>query len=315
MITFADLFAGIGGFRLGIERASEKLGIHVKCVFSSEIDKNPRYVYEKHFKEIPRGDITKISASDIPDIDIMCGGFPCQSFSIAGDQRGFEDTRGTLFFDVARILKHKKPKIVFLENVKNLLSHDKGRTFATILVTLYELGYDVEFQLLNSKDFGVPQNRERVYIIGHLRGERTRQVFPVRGTTESTTRENISTTIDANYWKGIDNHGQRTHIIQYYCGKHQQDRVLNPLGVSSCLPTGTGGDLIPKFIKHGKIRKLTPVECERLQGYPDNWTAGIADTNRYKCLGNAVTVPVIEAIASKLLPLFCEKSNTVGGYV
>jgi DNA (cytosine-5)-methyltransferase 1 len=303
--------------------------------------------------------------------------FPCQPFSIAGSRIGFEDTRGTLFFEIARIADHIKPKIIFLENVKGLLNHDRGRTFAKILITLDELGYDVEWQCLNSKDFGVPQNRERVFIIGHLRGERTRQVFPIYGTTGATTRENSSTCIDANYWKGIDNHGQRTHImvspvltpdrlekrqngrrcknpdepmftltaqdrhgvliqynygnhqssrvvdpsgispclnsgsansgditpkiIQHYCGYHQQDRVLDPRGISSCLPTGTGGDLMPKFVHDNKIRKLTPVECERLQGFPDGWTEGISDSARYRCLGNAVTVNVIEAIAEKLL--------------
>jgi DNA (cytosine-5)-methyltransferase 1 len=301
MITFADLFAGIGGFRLGIEQASEKLGIPVKCVFSSEIEKNAVKIYEKNFKETPSGDITKIHTDDIANMDLLCGGFPCQSFSIAGKRGGFNDTRGTLFFEIARIAEHKRPKMLFLENVKGLLNHDHGRTFGTILVTLDELGYDVEWQVLNSKDFGVPQNRERVFIIGHSRSRRTRQIFPIYGETGATTRENSSTCLDANYWKGIDNHGARTAIIQHYCGGHQQDRVLDPLGISSCLPTGTGGDLMPKFIVGGKIRKLTPVECERLQSYPDSWTEGIADSNRYKCLGNAVTVNVIEAIAEKIL--------------
>lgn len=391
MIKFVDLFCGIGGFRLGIKRASEKLGIPAKCVFSSEIEKNAVKIYEKNFQETPSGDITKINADDIPDMDILCGGFPCQAFSICGNMRGFNDTRGTLFFDIARIIKSKKPKIIFLENVKNLLSHDRGRTFATILITLYELGYDVEFNLLNSKDFGVPQNRERVYFIGHLRGSRTRQIFPIFGETGATTREDSSTCLDAK--KGLDQHGQRTGIIcypvmspdilkksqngrriknadelmftltaqdkhgvliQYYCGDHQQDRVLDPRGISSCLTTGAGGDLMPKFVvsnysyvsdgfintiepslieykdcsltvllngrrfeketldngtlgnwrevTYSAIRRLTPTECERLQGFPDGWTDhGISDSMRYHCLGNAVTVNVIEAIASKLL--------------
>ena len=373
-ITFADLFAGIGGFRLGIENAAKRLGIPVECVFSSEIEKNARLIYERSFHTTPAGDITKIHTDDIGDMDILCGGFPCQSFSIAGHRRGFEDTRGTLFFEIARIARAKRPKILFLENVKGLLNHDRGRTFGQILLTLDELGYDAEWQVLNSKDFGVPQNRERVFIIGHSRRYRSGQIFPVTGTTTATTRENSSTCIDANYGKGIDNHGARTGIISYpvmtperlekrangrrmknaeepmftltaqdrhgvliqhYCGTHQADRVIEPDGISSCLSTCSGGDLIPKILLsqkselkfsditerkkdylgrnmpihrgkklpeiNGRIRRLTPLECERLQSFPDNYTAGIADSNRYRCLGNAVTVNVIKAIAEKLL--------------
>ena len=398
MIKIADLFCGIGGFRLGIERAAKKHNVQVECVFSSEIEKNAVKIYEKNFQETPNGDITKINADDIPDMDILCGGFPCQAFSIAGNRRGFEDTRGTLFFDIARIAKEKRPKMLFLENVKGLLNHGRGRTFAAILVALDDIGYDVEWQVCNSKDFGVPQNRERVYFIGHLRGSRTRQIFPVFGETGATTREDSSTCLAANYWKGLDQHGQRTGIIcypvmspdilkksqngrrikgaeepmytltasdkrgvliQYYCGDHQQDRVLDPGGISSCLPTGTGGDLMPKFVvsnysyvsdcfintiepshieyedsslivisngrrfeketlddgtlgnwrevTYSAIRRLTPTECERLQGFPDGWTDhGISDSMRYHCLGNAVTVNVIEAIAEKILSNLCE---------
>lgn len=335
-ITFADLFAGIGGFRLGIEQASQKLGIPVKCVFSSEIEKNARVIYEKNFKETPSGDITKIHTDNIPDMDILCGGFPCQAFSIAGKRRGFDDTRGTLFFEIARIARDKRPKILFLENVKGLLNHNRGRTFGTILCTLDELGYDVEWQVLNSKDFGVPQNRERVFIIGHLRGWRTRQIFPIHGKTTATNRENSSTCIDSNYWKGIDNHGARTHIAICDSG---QSRELQLRSVLPPLRNGGGGCGQNNFIasavltpdrnerkqngrrfknpdepmstltaqdKHGvllngRIRKLTPVECERLQAYPDKYTEGISDTSRYKCLGNSVTVNVIESIAEKIL--------------
>lgn len=321
MIKFVDLFCGIGGFRLGIKRASEKLGIPAKCVFSSEIEKNAVKIYEKNFQETPSGDITKINADDIPDMDILCGGFPCQAFSISGNRRGFEDTRGTLFFDIARIARDKRPNILFLENVRGLLSHDRGRTFAKILLTMDELDYDVEAQLLNSKDFGVPQNRERLYIIGHLRGSCTRQIFPVKGEAntiapkhegiiaypvlypDKKTRRNNGRDIENPNEPMFTLTAQDRHgvLIQHYCGSHQQDRVLDPRGISSCLTTGAGGDLIPKFLENGNIRKLTPVECERLQGFPDGWTAGISDSGRYKCLGNAVTVNVIEAIASKLL--------------
>jgi len=202
-MKYFSMFSGIGGFELGIERATKSLGwiqqenkerqdsrsIEGKrnrsneweCVGFSEIDKYAIQTYLKHFPDHKNyGDATKIIPRELPDFDILCGGFPCQSFSIAGKRLGFEDTRGTLFFDIARIVKVKRPQYLFLENVKGLLNHDGGRTFATILATLDELGYNAEWQLFNSKHFGVPQNRERVFIIGHLRGSGGRQVFPIR---------------------------------------------------------------------------------------------------------------------------------------
>jgi len=172
-MKFIELFAGIGGFRLGMERGGHE------CVFSSEIDKYASLIYEKNFKDKPYGDITQIKSEDIPNHDILCGGFPCQSFSIAGKRGGFNDTRGTLFFQIARILKDKQPKYFILENVKGLLSHDGGQTFKIIISTLTDIGYDIQWQVLNSKNFGVPQNRERVFIIGNLRGERRPEIFPV----------------------------------------------------------------------------------------------------------------------------------------
>lgn len=370
-LRFADLFAGIGGFRLGIESVSEKLGIPVKCVFSSEIEKNAVKIYEKNFGQTPKGDITKISASDIPDIDILCGGFPCQDVSVAGKRAGLKGERTGLFFDVIRILQEKQPSIVFLENVKGLLNSNRGWDFARVLIELEDAGYSVEWDLLNSKDFGVPQNRERVFIIGHLRGKCAGKVFPIQRKTGRTSKQNISTTIDANYWKGIDNHGQRTHImvspvltpyrvvkkqnrrriknagepmytltaqdqhgvlitpdLQYLGsiaggkkwlddGKElsrnhpQGNRIYSAEGIAACLSSqlgGLSGGSGLYQVPGSRIRKLTPLECERLQGYPDNWTAGISDTMRYKCLGNSVTVPVIEAIASKFLPIFMQEA-------
>ena len=180
-MKFIDLFAGIGGFRLGMESAGHE------CVAFCEIDKFARASYKAIHNtegEIELHDITTVTDEEIRNIghvDVICGGFPCQAFSIAGARRGFEDTRGTLFFEIARFAAILKPKYLFLENVKGLLNHDKGNTFETILSALDELGYDVEWQVLNSKDFGVPQNRERVFIIGHLRGERGRKVFPIGG--------------------------------------------------------------------------------------------------------------------------------------
>ena len=185
-MKFLDLFAGIGGFRMGLESLGHE------CVGFCEIDKFARKSYKAIYDtegEIELHDITKVTDEEWRKfrgtVDIVCGGFPCQAFSIAGKRKGFlDETRGTLFFEIARAAKEIKPPLLFLENVKGLLSHDKGRTFRTILSTLDELGYDAEWQVLNSKDFGVPQNRERVFIIGHLRGECTRQVFPIRGENE-----------------------------------------------------------------------------------------------------------------------------------
>ena len=181
-MKFIDLFAGIGGFRLGMEMAGHE------CVGFCEIDKFAEKSYRAMYDtegEWFADDIRTVDPRDIPEFDCITGGFPCQSFSVAGKRGGFEDTRGTLFFEIARIIRERQPKLVFLENVKGLLNHDGGRTFGTILQTFWELGYDVEWQLLNSKDFGVPQNRERVFIIGYPRGASRRKIFPITGTTEN----------------------------------------------------------------------------------------------------------------------------------
>ena len=175
--------------------ASPPDGTHERplCIGYSEIDKYAVKIYEKHFKHHNYGDITKIDATALPDFDFLCGGFPCQAFSIAGKRKGFDDTRGTLFFEIARILHAKQPRLLLLENVKGLLSHDGGRTFKTIIYTLTELGYDVQWQVLNSKDFGVPQNRERVFIVGHLRGTPRPEVFPLAGQGNENTTVGKST--------------------------------------------------------------------------------------------------------------------------
>ena len=287
-IKIADLFGGVGGFRLGIERA-----INSSCVFYSEIDKFAVQTYNKNFKENHKPtDITKIRAENIPDFDILCGGFPCQAFSIAGKRRGFQDTRGTLFFEIARIIKAKKPKLVFLENVKGLLNHEKGQTFSIIIQTISELGYDVQWMVLNSKFFGVPQNRERVFIIGSIRGECRPEILPFGESNEINNQkqqEQTARTITTSYYK----QGQwEQYIMDLYNNKIHSDRS----------PTLTEPHHNTLRVRDGmKIRKLTPIECERLQGFPDNWTEGVSDTQRYKQMGNAVTVNVIEAIARKLI--------------
>ncbi len=231
------------------------------------------------------GDATTINPTDLPDFDLLVGGFPCQAFSIAGKRQGFNDTRGTLFFDIARILAEKRPRHLVLENVKGLLSHEQGKTFQTILGVLSDLGYRVEWQVLNSKDFGVPQNRERIYFVGHLRGECSGQVFPIIGTSG----------------KAIKTIGQVNNA--------QSGKVYSTDGVSTTLAANGGGNGAKTGLyKTGtNIRRLTPLECERLQGFPDNWTAlgigeePISDTQRYKMAGNAVTVNTVQAVMEGLI--------------
>lgn len=290
-MKFLDLFAGIGGFRMGLESLGHE------CVGFCEIDKFARKSYKAIHDtegEIELHDITEVSNEEIRNIghvDVICGGFPCQAFSIAGNRRGFEDTRGTLFFEIARFASILKPKYLFLENVKGLLSHAKGRTFRTILTTLDEFGYDAEWQLLNSKDFGVPQNRERVFIIGHLRETGGRPVFPIFGENGTVNQANV---------KQIGNISNSTS----FGGNPQTGRVYDIEGISPTLNTMQGGGREPKIFIDGKIRKLTPRECWRLQGFPD-WAFDKAqevnsNSQLYKQAGNSVTVNVIKAIAERL---------------
>ena len=340
-MKFLNLFAGIGGFRLGMEAAGHE------CVGFCEIDKFARKSYKAIHDtkgEIELHDITAVSDDTVRGIgrvDVICGGFPCQAFSIAGKRQGFEDTRGTLFFEIARFASILRPRLLFLENVKGLLNHDRGNTFETILSALDELGYDVEWQVLNSKNFGVPQNRERVFIIGHLRGKRTRGVFPFGGNSEEINGNNIIQINDSkkirkqlkyeNIWRVIDTKGiaptlgtmqggnrepkikVREATAQGYAKAEIGDSVnlAHPnsktrrgrvgKGQANTLLTGESqGVVTPDF----RIRKLTPRECWRLQGFPD-WAFDRAkevnsNSQLYKQAGNSVTVNVIEAIAREL---------------
>lgn len=327
-LRFLDLFAGIGGFRMGLERAG-----HV-CVGHVEIDKfaNRSYeaIYQPGEEEFFHNDITTITDEHIQRlkelrIDLIAGGFPCQAFSIAGKRAGFDDTRGTLFFDIARLAKEIQPKYLLLENVKGLLNHGKGDTFEIILRTLDEIGYDAEWQVLNSKHFGVPQNRERVFIIGHSRASGGRKVFPITSECQSvdglqgqnvgtiTTRTGISGSVGTYIVEGEQSSqgiNQIGNLIDTdsFGGNPQVGRVYGIDGISPCLNTMGGGGREPKIMVKDKdtirIRKLTPKECWRLQGFPD-WAferakaAGVSDTQLYKQAGNSVTVNVIEAIGKK----------------
>jgi DNA (cytosine-5)-methyltransferase 1 len=285
-MTYFSMFSGIGGFEIPLE----ELGF--ECVGYSEIDKYAIQVYQSHFiNHHNYGDATRIIASELPDFDLLVGGFPCQAFSVAGKRRGFDDTRGTLFFDIARILKEKRPRFFILENVKGLLSHDHGRTFKTIISTLAELGYSVEWEVLNSKNFGVPQNRERVFIVGYLGGGSGRKIFPLIGQTSDSPTE----------------HSSSEPLV---IGSSQKHAAVSR-GIVPTLSTamGQGGGQTPMVagttnqpqIENGmRIRRLTPTECERLQAYPRGWTKCVSDTQRYKTLGNAVTVNVVRELTQRL---------------
>jgi DNA (cytosine-5)-methyltransferase 1 len=278
-LTFASMFAGCGGGDLGLTQAGWK------CVWSNEIDKNACKIYRKNFgeNELVERDIRDISTKQIPDFNLLIGGFPCQSFSLAGKRKGTTENRGTLFTQIVRVASAKRPKLLLLENVKGLLSSDDGRDFAKIIRVLGNLGYILEWQVLNSKYFGVPQNRERVFIIGHLGTESSRQIFPI-----GESKQEIYTKPKVILEGKI-----------YPCGRSSMSqRVFDKNGPCTALTTQQRG--IPKIEEDKGIRILTPLECERLQGFPDNWSEGISDNLRYKMLGNAMTVPVIKYLGHLL---------------
>jgi len=318
-MKFIELFAGIGGFRYGLESCNEhKKRIstrqHIssrrnstnfnkrnekrrrdnpmyRCVWANDNDKYACQIYKKNFGKgvLHEGDIKTVDAGNIPDHDLLTGGFPCQSFSITGKRKGFEDTRGTLFFDIARILDTKKPRMLLLENVKGLLSHDNGNTFRTILWILHELGYDIQWQVLNSKDFGVPQNRERVFIIGHLRGTRRPEIFPFQKYFVKKEKYN----------EKINQKNFKIKTKEYLTNSNQWNVVYELDGIAPTLTTFEIAIPLLYFDEY-KIRRMTPIEIERCQGFPDNWTKGVNDKQRYIILGNAVMPNIIMKIGKRL---------------
>lgn len=319
---FIDLFAGIGGFRLALQN------IGGKCVFTSEWDKQAQKTYRANFGETPFGDITKEKNKQyIPDgFDLLCAGFPCQAFSIAGKRGGFEDTRGTLFFDVAEIIKRKQPKAIFLENVKGLRSHDKGKTLETILNVLRnDLGYFVpEPQIVNAKDFGVPQNRERIYIVGFhpsLNIDTFNYPKPTnqKATFADVKEKNVVETkyyLSTQYLQTLVNHKARHEnkgngfgyeIIKdnqtanaVVCGGMGRERnLVLDHRITDFTPTTK----IKGEVNREGIRKMTPREWARLQGFPDNYIIPVADASAYKQFGNSVAVPAIQATANEILKL------------
>ena len=377
---YIELFAGVGGFRSALD------GLGGECVFASEIDKYASQAYKALYNGAPElhGDITKIDAHDIPDHDVLVGGFPCQAFSVAGQRKGFEDARGTLFFEIARIASAKQPRLMLLENVKGLLSHDGGNTFETMCAILNDIGYAIDFRVLNSKHFGVPQNRERIFIVADrdaedaewdvtgsdvvAKAKRRAQALGVRtfnfdwpesGEVTTRLRDVLETQVDEKYYLSEEKTAKllaqieevHVDIPTVQCignanpsGNGMNGSVYHSNGISPTLTTNKGEGLktaIEYSRKKGvgrsledahclsasdwrglnrnqtqtavlemstsyRIRKLTPRECWRLQGFTDAQhdvvaAAGISDSQRYKQAGNAVTVNVIKAIGSSLV--------------
>lgn len=317
-----DLFAGIGGIRKGFEQAFKS---KIETIFVSEWDEYAKKTYRANFKTPPeeffKGDITKVNEADIRPFDICLAGFPCQAFSIAGHKEGFEDTRGTLFFDVARICEYHKPMVIFCENVKGLLNHDKGRTFKVIKKTLENLGYTVYHDVLKSSDFGVPQIRERVYIVA-FRNDidsssfRFPQGKPTKKTIRDIMEEDTVPTkyyISTQYQQSMINHKKRHeakgngfgYVIRsldeyagtIVCGGMGRERNLI---IDERITDFTPTTHIKGTVSRDCIRRMTPREWARLQGFPDTFKLPLADVHSYKQLGNSVTVPVIKAIAKNI---------------
>lgn len=312
---FIDLFAGIGGFHYALK------SFGAACIFASEIDEKAAQVYELNHHLKPEGDITQIAESEIPAHDILCAGFPCQAFSISGKQKGFEDTRGTLFFDIARIVSHHRPKILFLENVKNLARHDNSKTLSTILKTLTSMDYTIYYKVLNTSNFGLPQNRERIYMIGF-----DNQVFPNTNfkfpTTNITSALNniledkpkdgkIISRDDIDIYKNYTETNPPNRPIQI--GKvnkgGQGERIYHPAGHAITLSAygGGAGSKTGLYKINGDIRKLSPRECARLQGYPDEFIHHSSISEAHKQFGNSVSINVLQYLCKEVIAAVEEK--------
>lgn len=308
-MTFIDLFAGLGGFRIALE------SLGARCVYSNEWDEPVQKVYADNFGDTPEGDITKVDEKTIPDHDILCAGFPCQAFSISGKQRGFEDSRGTLFFDVARIVKEKKPKIVFMENVKNFATHDEGRTLAVVKATMEELGYTFYQKVLNAVDYGVPQKRERIYMVcfrndlnfGEFKYPKS---FKLTKHVEDYLLDDESL-LDGLYVDRPDTYFNDTKDDKYSNKSirlgtvnkgGQGERIYSTKGIAITL-SAYGGGVFAKtggYLVNGKTRKLHPRECARIMGYPDSYKICESNNQAYKQFGNSVVIDVLQYIGQEI---------------
>ena len=296
---FIDLFAGLGGIRIPFEELGGQ------SVFSSDIDKFAQQTYEENFNELPYGDITKIDENDIPSFDVLLAGFPCQPFSNAGLKKGFEDTRGTLFFDIERILKKHLPQTILLENVKGFKSHDKGRTFEVIKSSLESLGYNIFTEVLNAKDFGVPQNRERIYIVGFLNKDIDFK-FPKKKNIKVKLGDILEKKVDDKYtlsdklWAGHQRRKKEHKKKGNGFGYSIFNKTSEYTSTMSARYYKDGSEILIEQ-KNKNPRKLTPKEALRLQGFPDDYEMPVSNTQAYKQCGNSVAVPVIRAIAREII--------------
>ena len=296
---FIDLFAGIGGIRIPFEEFGGD------CVFTSEWDKFSQITYKANFSNLPKGDITLIKEDEIPDFDILLGGFPCQAFSIAGKRQGFEDTRGTLFFDIARIIKYHKPKAFLLENVKGLLSHNKKETFKTIFSVLTNLNYNVFYKVLNAKDFGLPQNRERIYLVGFL-DNNLEFNFPIPTYSKTNLGQILDTYVDEKYtisdkiWNSHQERKRKNKEKGWGFGYSIFNAESVYTSTLSARYYKDGSEILIEQ-KEKNPRKLTPKEASRLQGFPQDFIIPVSDGQAYKQFGNSVSVPVIRAISKEIL--------------
>lgn len=308
-MTFIDLFAGLGGFRLALESYG------AKCIYSNEWDKPVQEVYYENFGDMPEGDITLVDEKSIPDHDILCAGFPCQAFSISGKQRGFEDSRGTLFFDVARIVKEKKPKVVFMENVKNFATHDGGKTLQVVKGTMEELGYTFYQKVLNAVNYGVPQKRERIYMVCFRNDlliddfkypkpfKLTRHVEDFLLSDESMV-EHLYVDRPDTYFNGVQDteYSDKSIRLGIVNKGGQGERIYSIKGIAITL-SAYGGGVFAKtggYLINGKTRKLHPRECARIMGYPDTYKICKSANQAYKQFGNSVVIDVLQLITREI---------------
>ncbi|MBU1667018.1 DNA cytosine methyltransferase [bacterium] len=312
MIKFIDLFAGIGGFRLAFE------SIGATCVFSAEIDKYACSTYKMNFGDNPFCDVSTLDPKTVPDFDILCAGFPCQPFSLAGQRKGFQDTRGTLFFDIERILKTKQPKAFILENVKGLVNHSKGQTLEVILETLTKkLNYKVFYDVLNSKNYGLPQNRERIYILG-FKNHSVEFEFPKPITNTMDLSTVLDTKLEGTEISEIAKFNIETHLKQhrkyeeikknklllaYEIRKSRCSFRFDNISPTLTAKMGTGGNNVPIFVH--EMRKFTTRECLRIQGFPESYQIEPNTAQSYKQIGNSVSVPVVRLLAQTILKHIC----------
>lgn len=305
--TFIDLFCGIGGFRQALE------SVGGTCVFSSDKNKNARLTYQANYGDTLAGDITKIKAEDIPPFDILCGGFPCQSFSIGGKQRGFEDKRGQMIFEIIRIAEYHKPSVLFLENVDNLVRHDNGNTLKVILELLQGIGYDVHYKVLKANGYGCATIRKRIYFVCIRKDLNINFEFPEPFESDVAVEDYLDPDVDGHYYidrpdiifykPDITERIKDTYRMGYIGNIGQGRRIYSIKGhcpTFVCTSRGPAGGTESYYI-NGRVRRLTPNECRRIMGFPENFIFPVAEARAYEQIGNTVCVPVLKAIARQIV--------------